>query len=182
MGLAITRNILRDSKATKSYWRPRLLKVLLDYEGNRWCYDTMMLAGPGRGSAAGSLVAYSLGITQVDPIKMTFCSLASCALTLRTTDIDYDISRPIDLKDKLIELWGEVGCWSQTEHSGWSHLSRTSQSWYDRWWNKLVTMQWSSKLRFTSRSTASGLVYNPMANWGTDPKNFLRRYQMFKAA
>jgi DNA polymerase-3 subunit alpha len=31
--------------------------------------DTMMLAGPGRGSAAGSLVAYALGITQVDPIK-----------------------------------------------------------------------------------------------------------------
>ena len=28
-----------------------------------------MLAGPGRGSAAGSLVAYVLGITQIDPIK-----------------------------------------------------------------------------------------------------------------
>ena len=28
-----------------------------------------MLAGPGRGSAAGSLVSYVLGITQVDPIK-----------------------------------------------------------------------------------------------------------------
>ncbi len=28
-----------------------------------------MLSGPGRGSAAGSLVAYVLGITQVDPIK-----------------------------------------------------------------------------------------------------------------
>ena len=29
----------------------------------------LMLTGPGRGSAAGSLVAYVLGITQVDPIK-----------------------------------------------------------------------------------------------------------------
>ena len=28
-----------------------------------------MLTGPGRGSAAGSLVAYALGITQIDPIK-----------------------------------------------------------------------------------------------------------------
>ncbi len=26
--------------------------------------------GPGRGSAAGSLVAYSLGITDLDPITM----------------------------------------------------------------------------------------------------------------
>ena len=29
----------------------------------------MMLTGPGRGSAAGSLVAYALDITQVDPLK-----------------------------------------------------------------------------------------------------------------
>ena len=40
----------------------------------------MMLTGPGRGSAAGSLVAYALNITQVDPIKHGLCcSLASCA-------------------------------------------------------------------------------------------------------
>lgn len=28
-----------------------------------------ILVGPGRGSAAGSLVAYCLGITEVDPLK-----------------------------------------------------------------------------------------------------------------
>ena len=31
--------------------------------------DEGVLHGPGRGSAAGSLVAYALGITEVDPIK-----------------------------------------------------------------------------------------------------------------
>ena len=31
--------------------------------------DELQLSGPGRGSAAGSLVAYALGITQIDPIK-----------------------------------------------------------------------------------------------------------------
>ena len=31
--------------------------------------NEVQLAGPGRGSAAGSLVAYALGITQVDPIE-----------------------------------------------------------------------------------------------------------------
>jgi DNA polymerase-3 subunit alpha len=70
--------------------------------------NTMMLAGPGRGSAAGSLVAYALGITQVDPIK--YGLLFSRFLRSDATDypdIDYDISRPMDLKDKLIELWGE---------------------------------------------------------------------------
>ena len=70
--------------------------------------NTMMLAGPGRGSAAGSLVAYALGITQIDPIK--YGLLFSRFLRSDATDypdIDYDISRPMDLKDKLIELWGE---------------------------------------------------------------------------
>ena len=31
--------------------------------------NATMLSGPGRGSAAGSLLAYVLKITQVDPIK-----------------------------------------------------------------------------------------------------------------
>lgn len=70
--------------------------------------DTMMLAGPGRGSAAGSLVAYALGITQVDPIKYDLLFSRFLRSDAKDyPDIDYDISRPMDLKDKLIELWGE---------------------------------------------------------------------------
>lgn len=40
-------------------------------EGNmvQWARNKEIMVGPGRGSAAGSLVAYALGITQVDPIK-----------------------------------------------------------------------------------------------------------------
>jgi DNA polymerase III subunit alpha len=34
-----------------------------------WAKSQGILVGPGRGSAAGSLVCYSLGITEVDPIK-----------------------------------------------------------------------------------------------------------------
>lgn len=34
-----------------------------------WAKDNNIMVGPGRGSAAGSLVCYSLGITDVDPIK-----------------------------------------------------------------------------------------------------------------
>ena len=69
--------------------------------------NTMMLAGPGRGSAAGSLVAYALGITQVDPIK--YGLLFSRFLRSDATDypdIDHDVSDSMMLKDKLIEMWG----------------------------------------------------------------------------
>jgi len=70
--------------------------------------NDMMLAGPGRGSAAGSLVAYALGITQIDPIKHGL--LFSRFLRSDATDypdIDYDVSDPMVLKERLVEMWGE---------------------------------------------------------------------------
>jgi DNA polymerase-3 subunit alpha len=70
--------------------------------------NMMMLAGPGRGSAAGSLVAYALGITQVDPIKYDLLFSRFLRSDAKDyPDIDYDVSRPMELKQKLIDLWGE---------------------------------------------------------------------------
>jgi DNA polymerase-3 subunit alpha len=69
--------------------------------------NEVQISGPGRGSAAGSLVAYSLGITQVDPIK--YGLLFSRFLRSDATDypdIDYDVSDPMVLKDIMIEQWG----------------------------------------------------------------------------
>ena len=63
--------------------------------------------GAGRGSAAGSLVAYALDITQVDPIKYNL--LFSRFMTKDSKDypdIDYDVSSPMELKEMLIEEWG----------------------------------------------------------------------------
>ena len=71
--------------------------------------NEVQLAGPGRGSAAGSLVAYALGITQVDPIKYSL--LFSRFLRADATDypdIDYDVSDPMALKDLLIDEWGST--------------------------------------------------------------------------
>ena len=68
-----------------------------------------MLSGPGRGSAAGSLVAYVLGITQVDPIK--YGLLFSRFLRSDATDypdIDYDVSDAFGLKEILAEEWGDT--------------------------------------------------------------------------
>jgi len=72
------------------------------------CANETMLAGPGRGSAAGSLVAYTLGITQIDPLK--YGLLFSRFLRTDATDypdIDYDVADPMGLKEILMEKWGE---------------------------------------------------------------------------
>ena len=42
---------------------------LVVYDFIRYAKKSKILVGPGRGSAAGSLVAYCLGITDIDPIK-----------------------------------------------------------------------------------------------------------------
>jgi len=70
--------------------------------------NDIMITGPGRGSAAGSLVSYVLDITQVDPIKYNLLFerfLRSDAVDY--PDIDYDVSDPMLLKQNLIDEWGE---------------------------------------------------------------------------
>lgn len=41
---------------------------LMDWDKNQFCDHEEILRGPGRGSAAGCIVAYALGITDVDPL------------------------------------------------------------------------------------------------------------------
>lgn len=68
----------------------------------------VQIAGPGRGSAAGSLVAYVLGITQIDPIKYNLLFSRFLRSDAKDyPDIDYDVSDPMILKDKLIKEWGD---------------------------------------------------------------------------
>lgn len=42
---------------------------LIVWDFVNYAHENSILVGPGRGSAAGSLVAYSLGITNIDPLK-----------------------------------------------------------------------------------------------------------------
>ncbi|MDD5006872.1 MAG: DNA polymerase III subunit alpha [Syntrophorhabdaceae bacterium] len=53
---------LIKSKGFSNYFL--IVKELLD-----WCKETGIMYGPGRGSVGGSMVAYLLGITNIDPIK-----------------------------------------------------------------------------------------------------------------
>ncbi len=64
--------------------------------------DTMMLAGPGRGSAAGSLVAYALGITQVDPIKYDLLFSRFLQTGERVGFVDNNRGRPVE--SNFVEL------------------------------------------------------------------------------
>ena len=43
---------------------------LIVWDFIKYAKDNGISVGPGRGSAAGSIVAYSLRITDIDPIKI----------------------------------------------------------------------------------------------------------------
>jgi len=69
---------------------------------------SMQITGPSRGSAGGSLVAYVLGITQVDPIKYGLLFSRFLRSDAKDyPDIDYDVSDPMILKESLVNEWGE---------------------------------------------------------------------------
>ncbi len=65
--------------------------------------------GPGRGSAAGSLVLYLLGVTGVDPIEHGLLFerfLAPGRIDLPDIDIDFEDRRRDELVDWLVERYG----------------------------------------------------------------------------
>ena len=43
--------------------------ILLNWDVINFCKEKEIPTGPGRGSAAGSLVLYLIGVTKVDPVK-----------------------------------------------------------------------------------------------------------------
>ncbi len=66
--------------------------------------------GPGRGSAAGSLVAYSLGITNVDPLRYDLLFerfLNPDRISMPDIDIDFCQERRGEVIDYVKELYGE---------------------------------------------------------------------------
>jgi len=68
-----------------------------------------ILVGPGRGSAAGSLVSYTLGITDVDPIKYDLLFerfLNPERVTMPDIDIDFDNERIDEVINYVINKYG----------------------------------------------------------------------------
>lgn len=76
-----------------------------------WAKGEGILVGPGRGSSAGSLVCYALGITDVDPIEygLLFSRFVDHSRS-DYPDIDIDImdSRRDDVKRFLVKQYGHV--------------------------------------------------------------------------
>ena len=75
---------------------------LIVYDYVKFAKQHNIMVGPGRGSAAGSLVSYAIGITNVDPIKYDLLFerfLNPERITMPDIDVDFEDSK----RDQVIE-------------------------------------------------------------------------------
>jgi DNA polymerase-3 subunit alpha len=75
-----------------------------------WAKGQGIAVGPGRGSAAGSLVAYAMGITDLDPLPHGLIFerfLNPERVSMPDIDIDFDERRRGDVIRYVTEKWGE---------------------------------------------------------------------------
>ena len=83
---------------------------LIVYDYVKYAKTHDILVGPGRGSAAGSLVSYSIGITNVDPIKYDLLFerfLNPERVTMPDIDIDFEDSKRDEVIDYVKNRYGE---------------------------------------------------------------------------
>ena len=82
---------------------------LIVYDFILYAKRNKIIVGPGRGSAAGSLVSYTLGITDVDPLKYDLIFerfLNKDRVTLPDIDTDFEYLRRNEVIDYIKEKYG----------------------------------------------------------------------------
>ena len=83
---------------------------LIVWDFIRYARDNGIMVGPGRGSAAGSIVAYTLGITNIDPIRYQLLFerfLNPERVSMPDIDVDFCFERRQEVIEYVIEKYGK---------------------------------------------------------------------------
>ncbi|THG25073.1 DNA polymerase III subunit alpha, partial [Bifidobacterium pseudolongum] len=86
---------------------PGYFLVVADYI--QWAKNHGIMVGPGRGSAAGSMVAYAMGITELDPLEHGLIFerfLNPERVSLPDIDVDFDPEGRLEVIDYCREKYG----------------------------------------------------------------------------
>ncbi len=82
---------------------------LIVWDFIKYAKDHQIMVGPGRGSAAGSIVAYCLGITSIDPIKYQLLFerfLNPERVSMPDIDVDFCFERRQEVIDYVVRKYG----------------------------------------------------------------------------
>ena len=83
---------------------------LIVWDFIKYARDHGIMVGPGRGSAAGSIVSYCLGITTIDPIKYQLLFerfLNPERVSMPDIDVDFCFERRQEVIDYVVKKYGE---------------------------------------------------------------------------
>ena len=83
---------------------------LIVWDFIKYAKDHQIMVGPGRGSAAGSIVAYTLDITGIDPLKYNLLFerfLNPDRISMPDIDIDFCFERRQEVIDYVIQKYGK---------------------------------------------------------------------------
>lgn len=83
---------------------------LIVWDFIKFAKDNNIITGPGRGSAAGSIVAYTLGITKIDPIKYNLLFerfLNPDRVSMPDIDSDFCYERRQEVIDYVVRKYGQ---------------------------------------------------------------------------
>ena len=83
---------------------------LIVWDFIKYAKDNNIMVGPGRGSAAGSLVAYSMKITNIDPLKYNLIFerfLNPERISMPDIDVDFCYERREEVIDYVKEKYGQ---------------------------------------------------------------------------
>lgn len=76
----------------------------------RFAKEADIMVGPGRGSAAGSIISYALGITDIDPLQYNLLFerfLNPERVSMPDIDIDFADNRRDEVLDYVVEKYGQ---------------------------------------------------------------------------
>ena len=83
---------------------------LIVWDFIKYARDHDIMVGPGRGSAAGSLVSYTLGITQLDPMRYSLLFerfLNPERVSMPDIDVDFCFERRQEVIDYVVRKYGK---------------------------------------------------------------------------
>lgn len=85
--------------------------LLIVWDFVNYAKENTIPVGPGRGSAAGSLVCYSLGITDIDPLKYDLLFerfLNPQRVSMPDIDMDFCVDRRQEVIDYVVNKYGRL--------------------------------------------------------------------------
>ncbi len=133
-----------------------------------------IMVGPGRGSAAGSLIAYLLGITDVDPIKYNLYFerfLNPMRKTMPDIDLDFEAARREEVIEYIEERFGldmvtKIG--TINRYQAKSSFATVADVWFiDPKLKKIISKQLDGRISIKENLEKNQKLYSMVT---TDPK------------